>query len=142
MLSCKGLIMGKPTLSLENRKIQLSKLQLFSDLSEPVTTELSEILKEFNYKRNTIVISQGDNTRSLYIVVKGRLKVLATDAEGNQTIFSFLGTGDVFGELSLLDDAPRSASVITVEETQVLHLNHQHFSEIILIKYTRLSLKH
>jgi len=124
--------MEKPSLSLETRRLQLSKLQLFGGLSEPVITELSEVLKEFNYKRNTIIISQGDNTRSLYIVIKGRLKVLASDEDGNQTIFSFLGTGDVFGELSLLDDAPRSASVVTVEETQVLHLSHQHFNEIIL----------
>ncbi len=118
-------------ISPEVRSRQLSHLPLFSDLPEKDLLELSEILKELNYKRNAIVISQGDDTRSLYIVLSGRLKVLASDEEGNQTIFSFLGTGDFFGELSLLDDAPRSASVVTVEDTRVLHLSHQHFSEFV-----------
>lgn len=117
--------------SLENKIQQLSKLQFFSGLSEEVLVELSSMLKEFSYKRNTIVIAQGDNTRNLYIIKKGRLKVLASDEEGNQTIFSFLGSGDFFGELSLLDDAPRSASVVTVDDTEVLQLSHLHFSEFI-----------
>ena len=119
------------TLSPEARSQQLLRLPLFSVLPENVLLELSGIVKELSYKRNTIVISQGDDTRSLYIVLHGRLKVLASDEEGNQTIFSFLGAGDFFGELSLLDDAPRSASVITVEDTQVLHLSHQYFNEFI-----------
>ncbi len=123
--------MDKQLLSPEARSRQLSRLPLFSNLPEEALSELSGLIKELNYKRNTIVISQGDDTRSLYIVLQGRLKVLASDADGNQTIFSFLGMGDFFGELSLLDDAPRSASVITVEDSKLLHLSHQHFSEFI-----------
>jgi len=79
------------TLSPEARSQQLLRLPLFSVLPENVLLELSGIVKELSYKRNTIVISQGDDTRSLYIVLHGRLKVLASDEEGNQTIFPFLG---------------------------------------------------
>lgn len=110
---------------------QLSQLQFFSGLSDEVLLDLSGMLKKFSYKRNTIVIAQGDNTRNLYIIKKGRLKVLASDEDGNQTIFSFLGAGDFFGELSLLDDAPRSASVVTVDDTDVLQLSHLHFGEFM-----------
>ncbi len=123
--------MDKTTLTPEARSQQLQRLPLFSGLPQDALLELSGIVKELSYKRNTVVISQGDETRSLYIVLHGRLKVLASDEDGNQTIFSFLGAGDFFGELSLLDDAPRSASVITVEDTKVLHLSHQHFNEFI-----------
>jgi len=123
--------MDKQSLSREARIRQLSRLPLFSDLPEEALSELSGLIKELNYKRNTVVISQGDDTRSLYIVLHGRLKVLASDAEGNQTIFSFLGMGDFFGELSLLDDAPRSASVVTVEDAGLLHLSHQYFNDFI-----------
>lgn len=121
--------MDKSTLSLETRIQFLSGLQLFSGSSREVLNELAKILKEVSYKRNTIVISQGDDTRSLYIITKGRLKVTAGDEEGNQIILSFLGNGDFFGELSLLDDTPRSASVTTVEDTNVLQLNNLLFND-------------
>ena len=88
-------IMDK-TLSPEARSQQLLRLPLFSDLTKDVLLELSSIVKELSYKRNTVIISQGDDTRSLYIVLHGRLKVLASDEDGNQTIFSFLGAGDFF----------------------------------------------
>lgn len=123
--------MTQSDLPRNNRVALLSKLQLFSGLPEEVLEGLSDRMKETEYKRNTIVITQGDETRSLYIVKQGRLKVLASDEDGNQTIFSFLGTGDFFGELSLLDDAPRSASVITVEDSRLLQLSHSHFNEFI-----------
>ena len=123
--------MEKSALSLRMRIQQLSQLQLFTDLSSDILTELASNLKESRFKRNTTIIAQGDPTRNLYIILQGRLKVLAQDEEGHQTIFSFLGPGDFFGELSLLDEAPRSASVMTVEDAHILQLSHQFFSEFL-----------
>jgi CRP/FNR family cyclic AMP-dependent transcriptional regulator len=65
------------------------------------------------------------------VIVYGRLKAFATDEEGNQTLFSFFNNGDYFGELSLLDDAPRSATVSTVEDCTVLNLDHSMFKDFI-----------
>ncbi len=88
-------------------------------------------MKELNFKKNSTVISQGDHSRSLFIITSGRMKIFANDEEGSQTIFTFLEAGSFFGELSLLDDAPRSASVVAVEDSKVLNLSHQHFNNFL-----------
>ena len=105
----------------------LNKIELFAGLSADALSELSKLMKEVNFKKNSLVISQGDTTRSLFIITSGRLKVFANNEEGDQTIFSFMSAGDFFGELSLLDDAPRSASVIAVEDSTGFSLSHSHF---------------
>jgi CRP/FNR family cyclic AMP-dependent transcriptional regulator len=88
-------------------------------------------MKELSYKKNSTVMTQGDKTRSLFIISEGRMKVFANDEDGGQTIFTFQGKGKFFGELSLLDDAPRSASVVAVEDSKVLTLSHQHFDNFL-----------
>ncbi len=118
-------------LLLTNRAKQLENIEFFKGMSTSQLTELAGMMKEVKYKKNTIVINQGDLSRSLFIIIYGRLKVFATDEEGNQTIFSFLNNGDFFGELSLLDDAPRSATVYTLEDCTVLNLDHAKFKDFI-----------
>lgn len=118
-------------LLLTNRAKQLENIEFFKGLDMSELTELAGMMKEIKYKKNTIVINQGDLSRSLFIIVYGRLKVFATDEEGNQTIFTFLNNGDFFGELSLLDDAPRSATVYTLEDCTVLNLDHVKFKDFV-----------
>ena len=118
-------------LLLTNRAKQLEDIEFFKGMNMSELTELAGMMKEIKYKKNTIVINQGDNSRSLFVIVYGRLKVFATDEEGNQTIFTFLNNGDFFGELSLLDDAPRSATVFTLEDTTVLNLDHVKFKDFM-----------
>lgn len=109
----------------------LHKIELFSGLSTHTLAELCGLMKQVNFKKKSLVITQGENTRSLFVITSGRLKVFANNEEGDQTIFTFMGPGDFFGELSLLDDAPRSASVIAVEDSKGYSLSHQNF-EIFL----------
>ena len=114
-------------LSLSSRSQDLAKIELFSGISSEALDELGSLMKEVSFSKNSVVITQGEKSRSLFIVTSGRFKVFATDEEGNQTIFTFLSKCDFFGELSLLDDAPRSASVIAVDESKVLNLSHNNF---------------
>ncbi len=112
-------------------KHKLELIELFSGISQEVIDKLSNLMKEVSVKKNTQVITQGDTSRSLFIISKGRLKVFANDEHGNQTIFTFLSEGDFFGELSLLDSAPRSASVTAVDDCTLLTLSHQNFQNIL-----------
>jgi len=64
--------------------------------------------------RRTVIVEEGDNSDSLYVVLSGRVKAFARDAEGKEVVFSTMGAGDYFGEL-VLDGGPRSASVVTLE---------------------------
>lgn len=71
------------------------------------------------YSRNAIIVSEGDQTDALYIIVCGRIKVFVADAEGKELILGHQGPGEYFGEMTL-DGGPRSASVQAVESCRVV----------------------
>ena len=118
-------------LILTNRAKLLENIGFFRGMSQPQLLELAGMMKQTKVQKNTVIMNQGDLSRSLFIVVYGRLKAFATDEEGNQTIFSFFNSGNYFGELSLLDDAPRSATVTTLEESTLLNIDHMMFKDFI-----------
>lgn len=67
-----------------------------------------------SYKKNSVVINEGDVGESLFILLQGRVKIYATDDNGREITYGNIDAGDYFGEMSL-DGGPRSASVITLE---------------------------
>lgn len=71
------------------------------------------------FAKNTVVVSEGDQTDSLYIVVSGRVKIYVSDEKGKEIILNHAGAGEYFGEMAL-DEGPRSASVMTLEPTRFL----------------------
>jgi CRP/FNR family cyclic AMP-dependent transcriptional regulator len=83
------------------------------------------------YPRHAVVISEGDKSGSLYAILEGRVKVYLTDTGGKEFVLTTQGAGDYFGELSLLDDAPRSASVAAVEPCRLLVLSKQSFQDCL-----------
>ena len=83
------------------------------------------------YPRNTVLINEGDEGDSLFIVLAGRLKVYASNAAGREVVIDFHGPGEYVGEMSL-DGAPRSASVITVEPTTCAVVSRARFREFVV----------
>jgi CRP/FNR family cyclic AMP-dependent transcriptional regulator len=84
-----------------------------------------------SYPRNVVLIGEGDQGDSLFIVVSGKVKVYASNAAGKEVVIDFHGPGEYVGEMSL-DGAPRSASVITVEPTTCAVVSRAQFREFIL----------
>ena len=76
------------------------------------------------FARHAIIVSEGDETGSLYVLLSGRVKVFLSDAQGREVELNRLGPGEYFGEVTL-DGGPRSASVVALEETRcaVVHRN-------------------
>lgn len=118
----------------------LRKVSLFSDLSEAELQSISSVTAVRTYPKNTIIISEGDNSDSLYAILSGKVKVYLSDDEGREIIINIQGTGEYFGELALLDDAPRSASVMTLEETRLAVISKSAFEEC-LTKHPELGLR-
>lgn len=108
-----------------------AEIPLFQNLSPEQLEHLRTLTHECSYARNSVIITQGERSNSLYVVLEGRLKVYATDEEGRQTLLAFLNQGDFFGELSLLDGQPRSASVMTVAKSRLLCLTQDAFQRFI-----------
>jgi len=105
----------------------LRNVPLFANLDEQQLGVLARVVVRKNVGRNAKVIGAGDPTDSLYIVINGRLKVLMGDEQGREVILSILGPGEFFGEMGLLDDSPRSASVVTLEACELLTISKTEF---------------
>src|SRR3954454_18483162 len=84
-----------------------------------------------SFPKNTILINEGDQSDSLYIVLSGRVKVYASNEAGREIVLDFQGPGEYLGDMSL-DGSPRSASVITCEPTTCAIVARAHFHEFIL----------
>jgi len=107
----------------------LRTVSLFSSFPEEQLRTLTTVVSRRSASRGSIVIAAGDPTDSLYIILSGRLKVMMSDAEGKEVILSILSGGEFFGEMGLIDDAPRSASVVAIEPCELLVLTRRDFKK-------------
>ena len=101
----------------------LRNVPLFSVLPEAQLGLLTSLVSRKNYPRNAVIIAAGDMTDSLYVILSGRLKVMMSDDEGREVILAILNPNEFFGEMGLLDDSPRSASVVALEACEIFTLS-------------------
>jgi len=109
----------------------LKAVPLFASFPEDQLRMLTSVVTRRSLPRSTTVMASGDPTDSLYIVLSGRLKVMMSDAEGKEVILSILGPGEFFGEMGLIDDAPRSASVVSIEACELLSIAKRDFKKCL-----------
>jgi len=109
----------------------LKAVPLFASFPEDQLRMLTTVVTRKSLPRSSTVMASGDPTDSLYIVLSGRLKVMMSDAEGKEVILSILGPGEFFGEMGLIDDAPRSASVVSIEACELLSIAKRDFKKCL-----------
>jgi CRP/FNR family transcriptional regulator, cyclic AMP receptor protein len=105
----------------------LKNVPLFSSFSDQQLSTLAPAVQHRRFPRGSYVIRAGEETDALYIILAGHAKVLIPDDDGNEVILSMMGPNDFFGEMGLLDDQPRSASVETVEACEMLRISRGAF---------------
>ena len=94
--------------------------------------ELSILAKDFvpiRFRQGQTIFHQGDAGELLYLIQSGRVRIFVHGADGQETSVIIYGPGDMFGELAVIDEMPRSASVAAMEETVVLTLSRDRFRE-------------
>ncbi len=109
----------------------LQKVPLFNQLSPAELERLAEITRERSYPRNSVILFEDDPGDALYVVAKGQVKVVLIGEDGREVILSVLGEGDFFGDMSLIDDEPRSAHVIAMEDSSLLVLRREDFQGLL-----------
>jgi len=109
----------------------LRNVPLFSVLPENQLSLLTNMVARKSFARGTSIITAGGPTDSLYIIISGRLKVMMSDDEGREVILAILGANEFFGEMSLVDDSPRSASVVAIEACELLSLAKRDFNKCL-----------
>ncbi|MFQ5936118.1 MAG: Crp/Fnr family transcriptional regulator [Acidiferrobacterales bacterium] len=106
-------------------------MPLFASLAQADLATVSGHAVTKTFPRNTIVINEGDTTDSLYVILTGKVKVFLSDEQGREIILDIEGPGEYFGEIALLDDAPRSASVMTLEPSRFSIISKSDFKECL-----------
>lgn len=112
---------------------QLSGIPLFAGIAESDLRDLASHAITRSFPKNTIILSEGDQAGSLYIILSGRVRVFVSDDDGKEAILSIEGPGEYFGEM-MLDDGPRSASVIALEPCKLFVLEGKAFKAFLLKK--------
>lgn len=89
----------------------------FAHLDENALRALAPNAVRRSFARGAVIVSEGDATDALYVVLSGRVKVFVSDESGKEVVINTLGAGEYFGEL-VLDGGPRSASIMTLESSR------------------------
>ena len=110
----------------------LRRVPLFSGLTEQQIERLAAGSVRRNFPRGRVIVTEGEPSQSLYILLSGRAKVQRSDTEGKEVILAVIGPGECFGEMSLIDDSPRSASVITIDTSDFMAINKESFKSMML----------
>jgi CRP/FNR family cyclic AMP-dependent transcriptional regulator len=82
------------------------------------------------YPKNAVIVSEGDRSDSLYVILTGKVKVYLADEEGKEMVLNTQGPGEYFGEI-ILDEGPRSASVMTLEPSKFSIVSREQFNEFL-----------
>ncbi|GAB4300944.1 MAG: Crp/Fnr family transcriptional regulator [Myxococcota bacterium] len=109
----------------------LKRVSIFSELNESELRKLEKLLTSRVYSRDRLIVSQEDKGDALFIIAKGKVKVVLYGESGREMILSIFKEGDFFGEMALLDGQPRSANVIAIEDSELLSLNRQQFLDCL-----------
>jgi CRP-like cAMP-binding protein len=109
----------------------LARCPLFAHADERILQSLANRLRRRRFRRNEVIFHQGDPGDSLHVVASGALKIVLPSAEGEEAIIATLRPGDFFGELALLDGAPRSATATALEPSETLVLPRQVFADLL-----------
>lgn len=105
----------------------LRAVPLFGQVPEAELAAFTHLVRERRQPRGSMILSQGDRGDTLFLIRSGQVKVSVVAEDGREVILSVLGPGSFFGELALLDDEPRSAHVIAMEDTVLLLLHREDF---------------
>jgi len=101
----------------------LRSTQVFGSLDPTALTELAAVCVTRSYRRDQFLWYQGDPGDHLVVIVDGMVKITVASERGDEMVLATVGGGDVLGELSVIDQGPRSASVVAVQPTTALVIN-------------------
>ena len=112
----------------------LKKTTLFCGMDQSDIEMVAAQAVTRQFPKNTVIVSQGDDTDSFYVIVQGKVDVFLQNDKGKEIIVNTLGLCESFGELAPLGGIPRQASIITTEESTFGIISRQVFMDTLLVK--------
>lgn len=109
----------------------LQQIPLFSSLKQPELDAIDRVSITKKFPKDKIILLEDEEGDTLFIIIKGKVKVTTYSESGKEVIFSILNAGDFFGEMSLLDGKPRSATVVSMEDAQIQLIRRTEFYRLL-----------
>jgi len=109
----------------------LSKVFLFSELDSTELQRVGRLTRRKKFAKDTVLFRAGEKADSVYIISSGKVKIVMTSPGGKEFILSILGACQVFGEMALLEESTRSATVITATAVELLTLSREDFTSLL-----------
>jgi CRP-like cAMP-binding protein len=109
----------------------LRAIPMFSGVSDEALESIASLLIERSFPKHKTIVEEGAPGDYMYIIVEGRVKVTKLSGDGREKILELLEVGDFFGEMSLFDEAPRSASVKGLSRVRILALARNDFLRLL-----------
>jgi len=113
----------------------LRSLPIFDTLDDLRLAPITQVAALRRAPRGSVVLREGDRTDNIYFVVNGGLKVLVSDEDGREVILSMLGPGELFGELGVLDDSSRSATVVATQNSDLVTIAKSDFQRCLMSNF-------
>lgn len=110
----------------------LKHVELFSHLTAEQLEQLALQARELSFRKHAVIMNEGDPGESMYIVKGGTVKVFVSDEDGHELVLYEQGPGAAIGDIALLDNEPRSASVMALEACTVLSIGKQAFLDCLM----------
>ncbi|HEV8660537.1 MAG TPA: Crp/Fnr family transcriptional regulator [Thermoanaerobaculia bacterium] len=107
------------------------KLALFAELDDRELASIASVAKTRRYAKDDVIFHADESGDVFCIIREGKVKITMISPEGKEIILSMMGPGDFFGEMALLDDEPRSATVVAMEPLELLTIWRSDFLEIL-----------
>ena len=109
----------------------LRTFPLFADLSDADLVLINKRMVVRKFNKNSLIIFEDDVGNSLFVIIRGRVKISHLSPDGAEAILAILGRGDFFGELSVIDGLGRSATVTSIDDVELMMLRRSDFMEIM-----------
>jgi len=110
----------------------LRKVPLFSELDERELASIAALASSIEIRKKSIVVQESDPGDSMYIILGGEVKVSTYSLDGREVVLALLGKGSFFGEMSLLDEQPRSANVTTMQDSTFANIRRCDLVPVLL----------
>ncbi len=117
--------------SIPDKILRLRGIQIFEGLSVSELAAIASVTEEVVYPLGTVVIKEGETGETMYMIIAGEVSVNKSQEGGSEIELDRILAGDYFGEMALFEDVVRSATIRTEEETRLLVLHKQEFTEIV-----------
>jgi CRP/FNR family cyclic AMP-dependent transcriptional regulator len=116
----------------------LARVTLFKELPEPGLQTLAERGRPKHFATGDVIMRQGDASDALHVITRGSVRVERGQPDETPLVLADLGPGDVIGEMGLLDNAPRSATVTALEHVETIEI-HASVMALVVMQYPQVA---